>query len=223
MSWDPVWESVFTSREWGRYPPEELVRFVARSYYGAPVRREVRILELGCGPGANIWFLAREGFAAHGIDGSESAVAQARARLAQEGLRAELDVGDFTDLLGRYEPASFDAVVDVAAVQCNRAQAVERCFAHVAQILKPGGKVFSMLVAAGSWGDGLGREVEPSTYVDLPEGPLAGTGLCRFFSQDEVAHVLSPFVDLSVDYSERSLEGGRHTYRHWIATASRPS
>ena len=58
MSWDDQWETLFASRAWGRYPPEELVRFVARSFGDAPDRASVRILELGCGPGANVWFLA---------------------------------------------------------------------------------------------------------------------------------------------------------------------
>ena len=30
MSWDPVWEHIFTERaSWGYYPPEELVRYEA--------------------------------------------------------------------------------------------------------------------------------------------------------------------------------------------------
>jgi len=47
MTWDPVWERIFRSREqWGRYPPEELVRFMARHYYQVADRREVRVLEV---------------------------------------------------------------------------------------------------------------------------------------------------------------------------------
>lgn len=221
MSFDPVWETIFSTREWGRYPPEELIRFVARSFYAAPRREDVRILELGCGPGANLWYLAREGFAAYGIDGSPTAIERARERLAAEGLGAELAVGDFTELEGRYEPASFDAVVDVAAVQCNRAAEVERCLAQAAGLLRPGGRVFSMLVAAGSWGDGLGREVEPGTYADIAEGPLQGTGVCRFFTLDEVDRLFAPFAHVEIDWSERSLENRRHTYRHWVVTGTR--
>lgn len=221
MSWDPVWNAIFRSREWGRYPPEELIRFVARNFYQSADRGSVRILELGCGPGANIWYLAREGFAAWGIDGSAYAVDQARVRLESEGLSAELRVGDFTQLLDSYQPGSFDAVVDVAAVQCNRAEAVARCIAQAAAVLKPGGRIFSMLVARGSWGDGLGEAVEPGTYVDIREGPLAGTGLCRFYALEELPELFAPFQDLVVEYSERSLAERKHVYRHWVVTGTR--
>jgi tRNA G46 methylase TrmB len=50
-------------QEWGKYPPEHVIRFVARNFYRVPDRKYVHLLEVGCGPGANVWFMAREGFA----------------------------------------------------------------------------------------------------------------------------------------------------------------
>src|ERR1700722_13214770 len=76
QSWDPVWEQIFANQSWGKYPPEELIRFVARNYYRAANRGDIKILEVGCGAGACIWYMAREGFCATGIDGSPSAIKQ---------------------------------------------------------------------------------------------------------------------------------------------------
>ena len=56
------WNRIFAERRWGQYPSEELVRFIARTFPDAEQRRESRALEVGCGPGANLWYLAREGF-----------------------------------------------------------------------------------------------------------------------------------------------------------------
>src|ERR1700730_11711421 len=92
-SWDPAWEKLFRAREWGRYPNEHLVRFVARNFYSAPDRTKVCILDLGCGQGPNTWYMAREGFSVSGIDGSQSALTQARDRLESENLKADLRVG----------------------------------------------------------------------------------------------------------------------------------
>lgn len=36
MAWDPVWESIFTNQAWGRYPGEDLIRFVAKNFYAPP-------------------------------------------------------------------------------------------------------------------------------------------------------------------------------------------
>src|SRR5262249_34275510 len=100
MVWDPVWERTFASRAWGKYPSEPLIRFVARNFYDAADRAQVRICELGCGPGPNLWYAAREGFSVFGIDGSETAIRQARERLDAEcpGWKGELRVGDFRTL-----------------------------------------------------------------------------------------------------------------------------
>ena len=110
MSWDPTWEQMFRTRDWGRYPPEELIRFVARHFFSVSDRRQVRVLEIGCGTGANIWFLAREGFDAYGIDGSKTAMVKAEQRLQEEGLKAHLQVGDIISLSNFYPPSYFPSV-----------------------------------------------------------------------------------------------------------------
>src|SRR5690349_11778017 len=98
QSWDPIWETVFKSQEWGKYPPEQVIRFVARNFYAARDRKSVRILDLGCGTGACAWYMAREGFSVSGIDGSETAVRTAMLRLSEENLSADLRVGDYLHL-----------------------------------------------------------------------------------------------------------------------------
>jgi SAM-dependent methyltransferase len=222
MSWDPIWEDVFGRRGWGRYPSEELIRFAAGRFYSAPDRSAVRILEIGCGPGANLWYFAREGFSAVGLDASPTALAQAAERLEAEGLRAELIQGDLTGLTDLFEPASFDAVVDVAALQHNRMDAVRNAIDGIFTTMRPGGHVFARVLAAGSWGEGAGVELEPGTYADIAEGPLAGLGTCHFFQLEEIETLFHKFADVHIEYSERSLEDRRRRYRQWVMTASRP-
>lgn len=221
MSWDATWERIFAARPWGRYPPEEVVRFAASSFArigDVPTR----VLELGCGPGANVWFFAREGFDVHGIDGSSVAIKLARRRLEKEGLSATLVCGDFTDLRA-YEPEQFDAIIDVAALQHNRRDAIDTTMAQARDLLKPGGMLFSMLVSSGSWGDGLGRELEPGTFDEISEGPLSGTGVARFSTIDDVRWHFRRFEDVSIECSARTLEGRSRLYSHWVATGVRSS
>lgn len=90
---------------------------MARNFYSIAYRKAVRVLEVGCGAGANLWFLAREGFAFAGIDGSEAAIAQAQRRLDKElpnwEQSSELRISDIAQL--PYGDAEFDAVIDVEA------------------------------------------------------------------------------------------------------------
>ncbi len=217
MSWDSTWERVFRTRDWGRYPPEELIRFIAKHFYSVPDRAKVKILEIGSGPGANIWYMAREGFAVYGIDGSKSAIVKAKERLQEEGLKACLQVGDVMQLSSFYPPPLyFDAVVDVACIQHNKMQAIQTILDQVFAVLKSGGRVFSMMVASGSWGDGLGKEIEPGTFVDIREGPLQGMGLCHFFSLKEVQRLFGRFSEVQIENSSRSFSSRCHWYKHWV-------
>lgn len=43
-----VWEEIHAKNEWGKYPSESVVRFVARNYYKKD-REKIRILDFGCG------------------------------------------------------------------------------------------------------------------------------------------------------------------------------
>ncbi len=80
LSWDPIWEKVFSEQPWGKYPGESLIRFIAKNFYKLN-RGEVKILEVGFGTGANIWYLSREKFDTYGIEGSETGVKLAYERL----------------------------------------------------------------------------------------------------------------------------------------------
>jgi SAM-dependent methyltransferase len=195
------------------------VRFVARNFASVPDRARVRILEVGCGPGANLWFMAREGYEVHGVDGSRTAIMQARERLNEDGLRSALVVGDVVNLRDHSPANHFDAVIDVTCLQHNDMRSVRLIIESAWQILKPGGRMFSMMVDSESYGYGSGRQIEPGTYVEVSAGPCAGAGTCHFFSLEEVRGLFSIFTDVRIESSRRSLDNMSHSYGHWVVEA----
>lgn len=219
MSWDPVWEEVFRQQAWGRYPGEELIRFVARNFSGVPDRRQVRILEVGCGPGPNLWFMAREGFSVYGVDGSASAIAQARARLDGEcpGWSGELRVGDIGNL--PFDDGFFDGVIDNEAVYCNSFEQSRAIYGEMARVTRPGGRLFVRTFACGSWGDGTGEQVGRNAWL-VTEGPMAGKGYSRFTALEEIPELLGGFEVSEVELLTRSMGGRQHELREWLITGT---
>ena len=214
-SFDPIWEEIFQREEWGKYPAEHVIRLVARSFYRAPDRSKVRLLDLGSGPGASSWFMAREGFAVSAIDGSETAIRRLRERLTKDGLSCDARVGDLATL--PWDDATFDGVIDNAAIYANPRDACHRMVAEVKRVLKPGGVFGSALFTDRSWGYGLGECIAPGTFVAIPEGPLASRGLSTFFGRTDVDVLFSPFESVKVETLGYTMDG--HLIELGIVTA----
>ena len=185
-SWDSIWEKVFVQNPWGKYPGESLIRFVAKNFYKLN-RPQIKILEVGCGPGANIWYLAKDDFDAYGIDGSETAINQAKYRLNEEKLKANLTVGDIIKL--PYEDNFFDAVIDIECVYCNNLENSLIIFSEINRVLKPSGKFYSRTFSDTEFlylGSKYVKLAE-NEYTDIMEGPFAGKGFVRLTPKNTIA------------------------------------
>lgn len=133
-----------------KYPNEELCRFVGRNFsmLSPEHRQSVRMLEVGCGSGANLWMLAREGFDTYGIDLSFESLLLAERMLQGYGVKATLSAGDMTDLA--FEDGFLNSVVDVFSSYCLDAQSGRAFIASVSRVLARDGLFFSYFPAKNS-------------------------------------------------------------------------
>ena len=227
MSRDPLWETMFSTRAWGRYPSEDLIRFIAQRFYGRQPRSDVRLLEVGFGTGANLWYFAREGFSVHGLEGSEAGTAQARQRLDLEvpGWRDAPAAPGGDRLVARdmCEPlpwgdAQFDAVVDCDAVTCVDHASACRVYAEMHRVTRPGGWLYVRTPAAGTWGDGSGPACGHNAWR-CEEGPFAGTGCVRFATEADLTELFAPWEVMHLEQVTRTLENRSRTHTEWVVIA----
>lgn len=181
-----LWEEIFSSRQWGKYPSEELIRFIAKNFYHIQDRSQIEILELGVGGGANIWFLAREGFNVKGIEWSESGCHQCKDYLKKEGLEKNLSLllcGDYFDMLDQIPDNSLDAWFDSASLTCNNFSKTKSIIQKAINKLKIGGKFFSLTPAEGIFG----FEKEIDYHLCIPtQGWYANTGTVRYTTKQDI-------------------------------------
>jgi ubiquinone/menaquinone biosynthesis C-methylase UbiE len=160
--------------------------------------------------------MAKEGFTVSGIDGSRTAIDHAEQRLINEGLKADLRVGDFTQL--PWPDAAFDGVVENVSLYCNPIAAIERALDEVHRILRPGAPFLSSFFSDRTWGYGKGEMIERDGFINLSEGPLAQAGFCFFLSRERVSEIFHKFVDLNVERISRTLNHEQHLVEQLIIT-----
>jgi SAM-dependent methyltransferase len=131
---DPVWErSVYGGGTFVRCPYDQVATFVFRN---APKksRHETSILEVGCGPGNNLWFLNQEGFSCSGFDAVPAAIDYAKTRC---GSAVELKVAEFPEV--PFE-GPFDLVIERAALSYVPYEVAKKTIANIRRVLAPGGR-----------------------------------------------------------------------------------
>lgn len=202
------WDEKFRTRDWGRWPPEDFVRFMGRHFKHYPDKSSVRVLEVGCGPGANLWFLQREGFAVFGIDASSAGIEIAQKRLNEENKECaspepDLRVGNFANL--PWPDAHFDVVADIFALYANTTDVIASALSEINRVLKPGGLFYTKLWGTNTTGFGEGNNIETGTFDAIPHGPCCHMGISHFFTHEEIGRMFGRhFTPIAIDVIARS-------------------
>ena len=222
QGWDDHWDALYAEQGFrAKYPDEYVVRFTAGNFFKIKFqdRTQIKVLDLGCGPGRHVIFLAKEGFSAFGIEGAASAIRLCQDKLAQEKLNAEVTTGDFVKM--PYPDDYFDAIIDCCSIQHNQMPAVTQICREIKRTLKPKGKLFSMVRTDKDYAFGLGRELEKGTFTDYKEFDLNQVGHIHFFSESEIKGLFSIFSSFSYEYCERTFDNRTKAIKHWVITAEK--
>ena len=212
------------------YPNESLIQFLASRYFDRSIaeRKTIRVLEVGCGSGANIWMIAKEGFDAYGIDSSQEGIALAQTHLnGKWGVLATLQVGLFTKL--PYTTAYFDAVVDVVSLQHLSLADSSIALAEIIRVLKPNGTFFSFRLSDASvmYQSSGGRWIDTVTVDNIvnPSMPLSNNGPTSFWSPGLTRQIYQEIgFDLpSVERYGRTYEDGTKYVEYLTIIAAKPS
>lgn len=207
-----------------RYPNDALIGFLAGLYARIPPseRQHIRVLELGCGSGANLWYVAKEGFAAYGIDFAPSGVELCRQVLNHWQVQAEVQVADMTRL--PFADGEFDVIFDVVSMQHLTMEQHRLAIAEVRRCLKPDGWFFSYHLAHHAEIAAAATLIDAYTVDDIPKGfPLAGNGQTCLIGLEAWQRLIeeSGFRNLSLETVRRSYQQRQFYLDYLICAAQR--
>jgi len=100
-----------------------------------------KILDLGCGSGRHIIYLAKYNFKVYGIDIAPKGVKLTRSWLKKEKLKAGLKIGNIYKKLS-YPNNFFDAVVSTSTIHHEKIKNIRRVIKEIERVLKQGGLIF---------------------------------------------------------------------------------
>jgi SAM-dependent methyltransferase len=144
----PPWDTGIT--------PPELERFVASHPPG-------RALDLGCGTGTNVVYLARHGWTGVGVDFAGRAIAKARRRARAAAVEATFLVGDVTRLA---VAGPFDLALDIGCLHSIPVAGRAAYATGLAHVMRAGATYLLYAFAPGGPAVGLTAEDVRRTFVE---------------------------------------------------------
>jgi SAM-dependent methyltransferase len=217
------------SREWDErylenthmslWPWSDVVSLVRRHW--RQLDGSTRVLELGCGAGANIPFFQALGVQYHAVEGSPSMVKRLQERFPD--LSRGIVAGDFTTQLP-FNPG-FDLVIDRAAVTHNNTTAIKACLQQTWLAMKPAALFIGVdwfSTACSEFARGQGT-ADPHTRTGYTQGPFAGTGRVHFSDEGHLRALFGQFelIFLEEKVTRQVLPGGDR-FATWNLVARRP-
>jgi SAM-dependent methyltransferase len=190
------WERLYShSRHLSIWPWSDLVSLTMR--FARP-RPGSRVLELGCGAGANIPFFQSLGVEYWAIEASPTIVDRLRKNYPE--LEGRLIVGDFaTDISA---PGHFDLVIDRGSITHNPTSSIRNIVVGIRDRLSPGGMMLGVdwfSTASSDYKLGSAGE-DIFTRAAFEKGRLAGTGLAHFCDEAHLRELLAGFQLVHLDH-----------------------
>jgi len=218
------WDDVYIRNEQNTsWPWSDLVSLVHR--YGKNIinKNHPKVLELGCGPGANIDFLLSLNFSYFAIEGSKEIVGKLHNKYPS--LIKQITIGDFSNKESFPYFDFFDLIVDRAALTHNNQKSIESSLSLILNSLLPGGFFigvdwFSVNHSDSSLGETGG---DLNTRNKITSGQFSGVGNVHF--SDE-AHLRKLFLEFDILLLEEKVlkkhePKNEHQFSSWNIVARR--
>lgn len=177
MSFSKEWEINYKlGKHNSIWPWSDIVSLVHR--FKSHDNRYQRVLEIGCGAGANIKFFNEIGIEYFGIDGSKTIISKLKGKYPN--IASNFSVCDFTETLHFKGP--FDLIIDRASLTHNSDKKIRETLSNINRLLRDKGIFISVDWFSTSHYGYKSGEAGPDQYTrcNFKEGSLSGTGRAHF-------------------------------------------
>ena len=196
MTFSNKWDTCYKNKthSMNNWPFSDLVSYVMR--FSKPGKSKIRVLELGCGSGANIPFFLSLNAEYFGIDGSKTTIRKLKKKNPM--LKNNIVVGNFTKELPFQK--KFDLIVDRASINHNPTNGIKKCLDLVHQKLKTNGKFIGIdWFSTRDIGYKNGRKTNDIFTKSYVGGRYYGVSKIHFNNEKHLLNLLKNFKILCLD------------------------
>ncbi len=152
------WDNIY--REHGKVQ-KGVWPFLSRNLFR--IKKGGNVLDLGCGTGRHLLYLAKRGYLATGMDLSVSGLELADSHLRKNGINCvTLVKGDMRKL--PFRDKTFDAVVSCWVIHHSTLKDFGKTLREACRVLKNNGVFLANVQSTSHFWYGKGEELEPNTF-----------------------------------------------------------
>ncbi|EAI3914765.1 class I SAM-dependent methyltransferase [Campylobacter lari] len=183
------------------YPHDIYIKCVFKNF-----KKESKILDLGCGAGRHVKFLAENNYITYGCDYSHSGVKHTKELLNQYNLKAQVELANVNEL--PYENEFFDGILCWGVLYYNNKEVIEKAACEIYRVLKQDGKAFVLTRNLNDYRYKHGVKNNDKYSITIQENnpkrsAYAENGMnMYFFDKEEVKRVFSMFNNIEINTLE---------------------
>ncbi|MCS6791180.1 MAG: class I SAM-dependent methyltransferase [Oscillatoriaceae bacterium SKYG93] len=169
-----------------RYPYDRVISFVFKYLPSKKARDQIKILEIGCGAGNNLWPLAKEGFKVYGVDASETVISIAKEQFKSYNVDGEFFIQSFVEELP-FESNYFDLVIDRGALTLVSFNDAITSVQNIHRVMKSGAFLyFNPYSSKHSSYVYSEKTSDDAKYVEPSSGTVANVGKVCFYNSEDI-------------------------------------
>ncbi|KZN39509.1 hypothetical protein N480_01350 [Pseudoalteromonas luteoviolacea S2607] len=181
---------------------------------------DFRVLEVGCGAGANFPFFLTYTNNVYGIDGSDFIIGQLQQRFPS--ISENLFCGDFTQPWPFNK--TFDLIVDRGASVHNPPSSIKRYLKTALEQLKSGGVlvITDWFSTEHSEYESAPESIDKYTKAGYVQGPFAQVGNVNFFDKELILELVTDFEIISLSHTVNTSHNSEDRYASWNMILRKP-
>ena len=186
-AWNENFKKNIRHQQFGMFLKRRLNMFLKK------LKRNSKILDLGCGNGEKANYIFRQNFQVVGVDSSKEAIDYAKKNFP------EIKFYKRDVLSTKFKAKSFDAIVSIAVFHCFLEKERRRYVKEINRILKSRGLLFQLVLSSEDETKRSYKEIETKTFMQK-----SGINF-HIFTKDEIKDYFSNFKFLNLDYHKKTL------------------